>query len=180
MARMEGVASGGCLLPAPSGDPQGQTAGGHIFRDRSCQGPPHCPWDGVLHPHGLVYSSRTVPKGPGVTAAVWMNPHAAPVSLCPCCSVSSRPQGSPHRALPGGHPHLPSTQDTLPENHSSPCSLHVCLSFSSTALCPGNRQHSKQKPHQEPTVPAEESWSPHQVSPEHSFALNQHALMSLP
>ena len=67
---MEGVASGGCLLPVASGDPQGQTAGAHVFRDRSCQGPPHGPWDGVLYPHGMEYSSRTVSNGPGVTEAI--------------------------------------------------------------------------------------------------------------
>lgn len=60
------------LAASPSGDSQGQTAGAHVFRDRSCQGPPHGRWDGVLH------SSRTVSKGPGVTEAIWMNPHAAP------------------------------------------------------------------------------------------------------
>lgn len=151
----------------------------HVFRDRLYQGLPHCPWDGVLHPHGMVYISRTVPKGPGVTETVWMNPRTAPVSLHPCCSGSSRPQGSPHRVLPGGHPHLPV--------HSGHPSREPFLSLLPPLLCPGDRQHSKRKPHQEPTVPAEESWFPHQVSPEHvfalnqpAFALNQHALMSLP
>ena len=103
-----------------------------------------------------------------------------PGSLCPCCSVSSRPQESLHRMFPSRHPHLASTEDTLPENYSSPCSRHVCLSCSSTSPCPGDRQHSKRKPHQEPTVPAEEAWSLHQVSPEQGFALNQEASMSLP
>ena len=177
--RMEGVASGGCLLPAPSGDPQGQTAGGHVFRDRSCQGPPHCPWDGVLHPHGMVYSSRTVPKGPGVTEAVWMNPHAtlspsAPAALSPPVH-RGHPTGCSPVGIPTSHPVRTPPQRTTPLPAPSRSAFHSHLQ-----LCPGNRQHSKQKPHQEPTVPAEESWSPHQVCPEHGFALNQHALMSLP
>lgn len=95
------------LAASPSGDSQGQTAGAHVFRDRSCQGPPHGPWDGVLH------SSRTVSKGPGVTEAIWMNPRAAPwlslallLRLLPSTGVTA--QDAPWWASPApvhsGHP----------------------------------------------------------------------------